>query len=148
MEEVNDFLGLNDGIRRAEQGARNEVKALYKEPEKQKAFKREVFITILSKDYTKIEDMFRRYYITSENIRTDHGDNLLMIAAHIEDVKLVVYLLNKGFDTNIQNNNGDTALHFAMSRKQFNIADALIHFGADELIRNNQGIAPWDMVQE
>ena len=101
----------------------------------------------MSRDYAKIEDMFRRYYITSENIRTERGDNLLMIATHIEDPKLVEYLLNKGFDPNIKNADGDTALHFAMSRKLLKIADLLIDFGADETIKNAHGVAPWEFVK-
>lgn len=96
-----------------------------------------------SKNYSKIEDLLRRYYITSQNLQTDKGDSLLAMAANMGDPKMVRILLLKGMDPNTQNKNGDTPLHYAINKANLKIADMLIENGADENIKNCNGLSPW-----
>lgn len=113
-------------------------------PEIKKKYRDHIFLIVKEKNYQKIEEMFKRYYITSENIQSDKGDSLVTLAVHLSDLEMLRILLSKGLNPNTQNKDGDTPLHFAISMMNFKIADLLIHSNASESIKNNQGLTPWD----
>lgn len=72
------------------------------------------------------------------------GDNLLIIAAQIDDLKTIELLASAGTDLSEQGEMGNTALHYAYKRKNAEIIDFLLEHGASTSIENFFGKIPSD----
>lgn len=118
---------------------------IYATEEELLTIKSNIFKILHQQDYTKIEDMLKRFYITTENLQTDKGDSLLTMAVNMGDYKMVNLMLFRGLDPNTQNHQGDTPLHFAINKMDLRLADLLIDYGANEKIKNKAGQTPWEV---
>ena len=86
-----------------------------------------------------MDDIMKRYYITSENTLDYFGNSLIALAAMVGDEEMIKLLLSRGLDPNTQNHKGDTPLHYAVNCGHFDIADMLITAGAKEHMENVLG---------
>lgn len=93
----------------------------------------------------KIQELIKRFQISTEAVTDKKGNTLLALAVIMNDSEMVKFLLQYGIDPNSQNEDGNTALHYAVSGRKLKIIDLLILNGADERIKNNLGQEPWQL---
>ncbi len=90
-------------------------------------------------DINKTTQMCKIYDIDST---TKAGITPLHIAVKNRDLKMVIYLLDRGADIDVQDINGLTPLHYAIGQKRIKIVKYLVKRGADIESVNNYGITP------
>lgn len=72
------------------------------------------------------------------------GDNLIIIAAQLDDLNTIEVLVDAGMNINEQGEMGNTALHYAYKRKRAEVIDFLLTHGASTNIENYFGKLPGD----
>ena len=85
------------------------------------------------------------------NIKSDNAfvsNTALMISVQKRNIKILLYLLQRGADLNIQNQMGNTALHLAVITDFRSAILYLLMKGADDTITNNDGKTPYDFAYE
>jgi len=126
----------------SEQNSTSENDSYYQMlPDERKEIQREYFrLTRLGK-YSKLVEMTNENFI---NIKDEHGNTPLIVAAQNNRKRTIKFLIAKGSDPNIQNKSGQTALHYAFSYRYFDLAETLLELGASDTILNNRGLDPYD----
>uniref|UniRef100_A0A670IRX5 Ankyrin 3 n=1 Tax=Podarcis muralis TaxID=64176 RepID=A0A670IRX5_PODMU len=71
-----------------------------------------------------------------------HGLTPLHVAAHYDNQKVALLLLDQGASPHASAKNGYTPLHIASKKNQMDIATTLLEYGADANAVTRQGIAP------
>jgi ankyrin repeat protein len=86
-----------------------------------------------------------------------NGWSLLHIAAEMQDIAAIEYLINSGCDPNRRDNHGQTPLHIAVDSEidgaiqteepiEYRVTKRLIELGADATRQNDRGETPMDWI--
>ncbi len=105
-----------------------------------------LFLYIKDGNYQNFQDMFLKFNPGIEE-RDENQNSFLNIAVQCGCKEIILFLLEKGANTNSQNKKLNTPLHYALSFQNYDIADLLLKYGADESIKNSDGLTPWQCLK-
>jgi hypothetical protein len=105
-----------------------------------------LFLYIKDGNYQNFQDMFQKFNPGIEE-RDENQNSFLNIAVQCGCKEIILFLLEKGANTNSQNKKLNTPLHYALSFQNYDIADLLLKYGADESIKNSDGLTPWQCLK-
>uniref|UniRef100_A0A3P9QCS6 Uncharacterized protein n=1 Tax=Poecilia reticulata TaxID=8081 RepID=A0A3P9QCS6_POERE len=77
-----------------------------------------------------------------------NGLTPLHVAAHYDNQKVALLLLDKGASPHAMAKNGYTPLHIAAKKNQMDIATVLLQYGAETNILTNQGVTPLHLASQ
>ena len=105
-----------------------------------------LFLYIKDGNYQNFQDMFQKFNPGIEE-RDENQNSFLNIAVQCGCKEIILFLLERGANTNSQNKKLNTPLHYALSFQNYDIADLLLKYGADESIKNSVGLTPWQCLK-
>ena len=97
-----------------------------------------------------LEELILRYYgsypASLQDVRDQHGNSLVGIAARNGDSSSLKLLLDCGLSPNTQDNQGNSPLHYALAGKSYPCTELLLEKGVDEDLRNYGGLTAWEVL--